>query len=153
MRAKRRGCGGLLSVLVAAGVLLAACGGGGESSTAAAMSEAEFVAAAEAICERADKRIEAAAGKRLGPGEPSEEELEKFAIAAVVPYTQQIIDGIEGLTPPASLADTVSEMTAEAQSVNDRLKAEPGELAASEDPFAEVSRLARQAGLDACAGE
>jgi hypothetical protein len=153
MRSKRWRCGGLLAVLATAGVLLAACGGGGESSTTAAMSKAEFVAAADAICERADKQIEAAAGRLLGPGEPTDQQFEKFATAAVVPGTQQIIDGIERLTPPASLAGAVSEMTAEAQSVNDRLKAEPAELTGSEDPFTKVGRLARKAGLAACAAE
>ncbi len=153
MRAKGWSCGGLLAGLAIGGALLAGCGGGGGSSTASAMGEAEFVAAADAICERADKRIEAAAGKLLGPGEPTDRQFEKFATAAVVPYTQQIIDGIEGLTPPSSLVGTVAEMTAEAQSVADRLKAEPAGLAGSEDPFTEVSQLARQAGLDACAAE
>ncbi len=87
--------------LAIGGALLAGCGGGGGSSTTSAMGKAEFVAAADAICERADKRIEAAAGKLLGPGEPTGQQFEKFATAAVVPYTQQIIDGIEELTPPS----------------------------------------------------
>jgi hypothetical protein len=156
-------CGASLAALLASGALVAGCGGGGHGSTAsgggdrgstaATASDPHFAAKADAICKRADKRMQAAAGKYLGPGKPTRRQFKRFATAAVVPYTQQIIDGIRSLTPPASVADTVDEMLTEAQSVNDRLKAEPGELAGSTDPFVKVNRLAKQAGLDACAGD
>ncbi|MGA8217140.1 MAG: hypothetical protein WB771_01120 [Solirubrobacterales bacterium] len=133
---------------------MAGCGGSSDSSTTtAALSKSEFVAKADAICERGDKRIEAAAERYLGPGRPTRAQFVRFANAAVVPQTQQIVDGIRALDPPADVADTVDQMIADAQSVNDRLKADPEELASSEDPFADVNRLAKEAGLDACAGD
>ena len=88
-----------------------------------------------------------------GPGRPTRRQFAAFATGAVVPYTQQTIDGIARLSPPQTVADSVDAMLAEAQSVNDRLKAQPAALAGTDDPFAKVGRLAKQAGLDGCAGD
>ena len=153
MRIGRRHCGASLAAVLASGALAAGCGGSDQGSTAAKASDPDFAAKANAICERGDKRMQAAAGKYLGPGEPTRRQFKRFATTAVVPYTQQIIDGIRSLTPPASVSDTVDAMLAEAQSVTDRLTAAPETLAGSDDPFTKVNRLAKQAGLDACAGD
>jgi hypothetical protein len=153
MRLGTRRWGASLSALLMCGALAAGCGSGNEDPTAAKAGDPDFALKADAICARNDKRIEAAAARYLGPGRPTRRQLARFAAAAVVPYTQQTIDGIARLSPPPTVADTVDAMLAEAQSVNDRLKAQPAALAGTDDPFAKVGRLAKQAGLDGCAGD
>ena len=145
MKIRRKACGAALAAVVAAGALVAGCGGGDDSSTAT-LSQSEFVAKASAICGPAGKQIEAAAHKYLGTGRPTTGEFERFVNAAVVPDTQQVIDGLNGLTPPASQAATYSALVDELQSVNDQLKANPQLLAQQGDPFAKSNQLAKQSG-------
>jgi hypothetical protein len=153
MKIGRTHYGVSLAGLLATGALVAGCGGSDDSSTTTALSQSEFVAKATAVCEPADKQIEAAAHKYLGAGRPTAHDFEKFVTAAVVPDTQQVIDGLEGLTPPSSQAQAYDALIAELQSVNDRLKANPRALAQQGDPFAKSNQLAKQAGLGACTSE
>ena len=139
--------------LLAAGALIAGCGGGADDSTSPRLTQSELSARAAAICRPADKRIEAGARRYLGPGRPTSQQFERFVTAAVVPNTQQVIDGFQGLTPPANRAATYSALVRELQSVNDRLRANPKLLAQRGDPFARSHQLAKQVGLDACVGD
>jgi hypothetical protein len=149
----RRGTYGVaLASAVVAGALVAGCGGGDDSSTTT-LSQSEFVAKATAICRPVNQDIEAAAHKYLGAGRPTPQDFEQFTSTAVVPDTQQIIDGLKGLTPPAAQSGTYSALLGELQSVNDQLKANPQLLAQQGDPFAKSNQLAKQVGLDACAGD
>ena len=153
MRTKRRHVGSSLAVLLAICALIAGCGGGGGQSTATTLSHAELVAKAAAICGQANSEIEAAAREYLGSGRPTPKDLERFAAEAVVPNTEAVVTRLESLTPPSSIAATYSELVDEMRSTGARLKANPGLLAQSGDPFAKANRLAKRAGLDACAGD
>lgn len=139
------------TVLLTTGALLAGCATSSADPAKTALSQTELAAKAAAICGPAGKQIEAAAHRFLGDGEPSASDFEQFVTAAVVPETQRVIDGLEGLTPPSSDARTYGALLGQLQSVNDRLKANPMLLTRDGDPFAKSNRLAKQLGLDACA--
>src|SRR6266480_6777187 len=146
MKIGRRTYGAALASVAAAGALIAGCGSGDDSSTTT-LSQSEFVAKATAICRPVNQDIEAAAHKYLGAGRPTPQDFDQFAATAVVPDTQQVIDGLKGLTPPDGQSGTYSALLGELQSVNDQLKANPQLLAQHGDPFAKSNQLARQAGL------
>ncbi len=152
MKMGRKTSGAGLASVAVVGALLAGCGGGDESSTTT-LSQSEFAARASAICRPVNQQIEAAAHKYLGSGRPTSQDFEQFVNSAVVPDTQQVIDGLKGLTPPASQSATYSALLDELESVNDQLKANPQRLAQQGDPFAKSNQLAKQSGLDGCASD
>jgi hypothetical protein len=152
MKIGRRTYGAALASVAAAGALVAGCGGGDDSSTTT-LSQSEFVAKATAICKPVNEDIDAAAHRYLGGGRPTSQDFEQFATTAVVPDTQQVIDGFKGLTPPSGEASTYAALIEELQAANDRVKANPQLLAQQGNPYDHVNQLASQAGLDACAAD
>jgi hypothetical protein len=153
MRIGRSHWGVSLVVVLATGGLVAGCGGSSDSSTTTALSQAEFVAKATAICKPANARIEAAAHNYVsGGGPPTRQQFVRFATASIIPETQKVIDQFKDLTAPADKAQVYDALVAELQSVNDQLKADPSALQKG-DRFEKANQLARQAGLDVCAAD
>ena len=153
MKIGRKTSGAVLASALAVGALVGGCGGGDDSSTTTALSQAAFVAKATAACKPVDQDIEAAAHKYLGSGRPTSQDFEQFATTAVVPDTQQVIDGFKGLTPPSSQASTYAALINELQAANDQVKANPQLLAQQGNPYEQANELARKSGLDACAAD
>jgi hypothetical protein len=151
-----------LAALAASGALaLAGCGGDDDTSTTAsgasetsgssgpALTKAQFVAQADAICAAGDRTIEEAI-KALGRGgEPSPADLHQFSIIAV-PAIQQEVDAIKALPPPEGDEDEVKAILAAVQKGIDKIKSDPTSI--ESDPLAEADRLAEDYGLEQCGG-
>lgn len=77
-------------------VLLAGCGGGGGGSR---LSEAEFIAAADAICKEYEAKLNAI------PAPQSPDEFDEFADKSI-PIAKEGRDKLAALNPPEDLQDT-----------------------------------------------
>lgn len=151
-----------------AGLILVGCGGGDDSTTTAgasgtsgaqgaALSKSEFLAQGNAICEKGDKEINAAASKIFTQGQaPSQADQEKFVTDTVIPNIQGQIDGLSALSPPSGDEDQVQAIIDAAQSALDQIKSDPSlitDQSGGSDPFAEANKLASAYGLDKCGSD
>ena len=158
----------LLSLVLAMGLVAAGCGDDDDETTTAAtsettggvvagapLSEDEFIAEADAICEAGDAEIDAAAQDFFPEGgSPGIAEETAFASEVLLPSIQEQIDQIRGLTPPEGSEDDVTAFLDTAQETVDELKEDPTPLTgggSGGDPFTETERLATQLGLQVCA--
>ncbi len=133
-----------------AGALLAAgCGSSGsDTSTSAALSKADFVAQANAICSKGNKATDAA-GAQLHHG-MSGAQIAAVVNKSFVPAVQVEIDGIRALGAPAGDESTVSSMLDLAQADLDEVKADPS-LIGDSNQFADFAKVAHPYGLTSCA--
>jgi hypothetical protein len=158
----------LLAAVLAAGLIAVGCGGDDDEDTTAAAtttgatgatgaaggvppSKSEFIRQADQICKQGDQEIDQAA-QQLGPGRPSDEQLEQFATETLVPGIQGQIDDIRALTPPPRDEQQITEFLDSAQDALDQLEQDPSLLLReSGDPFKETTQLARDYGFEDCA--
>jgi hypothetical protein len=148
----------MLATVLAAGLIAAGCGGDDDDDTAAATptpggeppSKSEFIQEADAICSEGDQEIDQAA-EQLGPGRPSDQELEQFTTGTLVPGIQQQIDDLRALTPPAGDEEEISQFLDSAQQALDELEQDPALLLSGDDPFVEVRQFGERYGFEACA--
>jgi hypothetical protein len=154
-------------LVLAAGLICAGCGDDDDETTTAAttettgsvagspLSEDEFIAEADAICEAGDAEIDAAARDFFPEGgSPGIAEEKAFALEVLLPSIQEQLDQIRGLTPPEGSEDDVAAFLDTAQETVDELEEDPTPLTgggSGGDPFAEAERLATQLGLQVCA--
>jgi len=142
---------GLLAGALLGGILIGACGSGEDRLT-----REEFVAQANAVCTASNQRVEqaaAAAFSTLAEGQqPSREEMQAFIDILTTEVEDQLSD-LRALAPPEDMQAQIDALLAEVQRALDEIKTKEPEqvLLSGEDPFAEASRLAGAAGLDACA--
>jgi hypothetical protein len=157
------------SLALVAATIGAGCGGGDDTTTTGAtgasgatgaqgapLSKSAFLAKGNAICKKGNQTINQKANqyfKSVG-NQPSSAQFDKFANETLIPNIQAQITAIEGLTPPSADTDQVNAITDAAQQALDKVKADPSLLQQNggSDPFAEVNKLAKQYGLDECAG-
>ena len=150
---------GRLGRMAIAGMLmvgLAAVGCGGSSSNTSsntkstatvAITKAEFVAKANAICSRADPVLSAAGAKLAS--RPNKAQIAALVKRTYVPSIEAQITGIRALgTPPGDQA-TVTSMLRLVQADLNKLKSNPTLVAT--DVFADFAKLAHPYGLTACA--
>jgi hypothetical protein len=148
--------------IVVAAVLIVALGatGCGSSSkksssapaattTAPAITKAEFVAKANAIC-TAGNKLTNAAGAQLGRS-PNKAKAVAVVKNAFVPAIQAQISRIRALGAPAADKATVTKMLDLAQADLDKVKSKPSLLASNANPFGNFARIAHPYGLKACA--
>lgn len=144
---------GFAGLLAAAALAAAGCGGGASTTAdeAGAITGDEWIAQADAICEKGDAEIEEA-GDALGK-KPSPEDQAEYAENTVLPSVQSQVDQVAALPVPEGWDEQVSDLVASAQQGIDDLTADPTLLGAEgdEDPFAETRDLAKDLGLKHCA--
>jgi hypothetical protein len=142
----------VLAIAVAA--FAAGCGSSSDStssSTTAALTKAEFIQQADAICTKGNKADDAAQKKAFGSGKPTQKEFEQFVTGALIPSVQGQISGVEALTPPAGDEATVKKMLDDSQAALDKLKSDPTlVLQQSSDPFAKSNQELKAYGLKVC---
>jgi len=149
----------LTVLLVASSLALAgaACGGdddegggGGEP-----LSQDEFVAQGNEICEEGDIQTEAAFEETFGDTEeePPADEVEDFIRNELIPVIQDQIDGLRDRTPPETLQEDFVAMLDDAEAALDEVRDMSAEeiLSEQDDPFAAVNAQAEELGLTACA--
>ncbi len=137
--------------LLAVGV--GGCGGGDsttDTSTAAALSKAEFVKQANAICAEGNKETDAIF-ESFEKGEPKAE-AETVIENEFVPSVQGQIDEIRALGAPEGDEATVDHMLDLAQADLDRIENEPGIVISGEeeDQFADFAKVGHPYGLTEC---
>jgi hypothetical protein len=134
-------------LLLATGLIVAGCGDGDDDT----LSKSEFIAKADAICEKGNKEIEAAPSP-AGGDRPSQQALEQFATDTLIPNIQKQVNDIRALEPPEEDESQVDAILNSAQTSIDELKADPSKIT-DEDSFAEANKLARDYGLKVCGEE
>jgi DNA repair ATPase RecN len=148
------------TLALAAGSVAAGCGGGNDTTTTeqAALSKGAFAAQANEICRKGNQDLRQAGQKFFkslnlsGNERPTAEQVQRFAAQTAIPNIQAQITAVEALPAPAGDEDQVKAITDSAQQALDKLKQDPSLLQSNDDPFAEANRLAKQYGLDQCAG-
>jgi len=116
-----------------------------------ALTRDEFVTQANAICAAGNAKIEAAVPENSSVP-PSGDAGTRF-YETIVDETQNTVDGIAALEPPAEIEADVDAMVAAARDVLAEMRATPADefFQTNEDAFAEVNETASSLGLDACA--
>lgn len=139
------------AVLVAA--VFAGCGGDG------AMSEEEFVGAANEICrnvrdDAAALQAQVSAEMKEHPGQVRQIFVESLNEEAI-PLIRGMFDEISALDPPPELEEGVDRLTSEAYAGLDEQEADPiaalEENLRGESPFGGATEAATDLGLDDCA--
>ncbi len=147
----RRAAGVLIAgTLVVTGFALAGCGSSSSttaSTTAPAITKAEFVAKANAICGKADPVL-SAAGAKLET-RPPEAQVAALVKGIYVPSIQAQITSIKALGVPAGDEAAVANMLALAQADLNKIENDPSLIAT--DAFADFAKVAHPYGLTACA--
>jgi hypothetical protein len=153
-------------VLIAAG-----CGGGNDATVSGAsgpsgatgaqrapLTKEAFLAKGNAICKKGNQDLNQAGQQffnslGLNQGQmPSSDQIQQFATETAIPKIQSQISAIEALPAPSGDEDQVKAITDAAQADLEKLKQDPSLLESRNDPFADANKLAKQYGLDACAG-
>ena len=146
--------------VVAVGVLAAGCGGGDDTSseTSAALSKAEFVKQADAICAKGNEAIEGeveefAEDNDVDIEKPTAEQQEEVIADVVAPATRQQIEEIAELGVPSGDEEQIEAMIESVETGTDELEEQPELLLEEKNPLADGSKLARAYGLKECGEE
>ena len=139
----------LIAILTAA-LPAAGCG----SSEDDALTKAEFIAQADAICKKAHDKFEKDFNQAFsGNPRPSQAQLNEFAESTLVPGVQGEIDDIGALEPPTADEAEVNAIIDAVQGGVDKIKADPGVLSPKVefDPQKKGHQLAKEYGMKECA--
>ena len=140
---------GVLSVLIA-GLVIAGCGSSDSSTTTtAALSKADFVAQANAICDKGNAQTQQLANQTFTNNKPTQAQITAFTTGQVANIQAQI-DQITALGAPSGDEQTVSQMLDLAQQDVDKLKNDPS-AAKDNHLFDNFVAVAHPYGLTTCA--
>jgi hypothetical protein len=132
-------------MLLVVGSLAAGCGSSSDST--ATLTKSQFLAQANAICSKGNRRL-ASAEKALGT-KASLSQFKSYVADEWAPAIQDQIDEIEALSAPSADQDTVSNMLEIAQQDLDKVKSDPTSL--TNESFTSFAKLAHPYGLTECA--
>ena len=149
---RRIGAG--IASLALAGTIV---GGAAVSAFADPLSSTEFKKQANEICAQGNQQIEATAQQVFGNlpqgQEPSADQLQAFA-AAAIPNIKQQIEAVAALEAPKSLRAKVKKAISSARKAVTKVEADPSLLADEKhDPFAGTNKQLKKIGLKECAGD
>jgi hypothetical protein len=142
-------------------VLLAGCGGASLSAPArssgtarvtggTAITKAEFIKQADAICEKTDATQTAAVEAQLGSSNPNHHEVEQAIEKYALPPIKEEVDELEGLEVPAGDRVQIRAILRGIKGAVRRAEADPGSVVSGSGPFASVEKLGREFGFAAC---
>jgi hypothetical protein len=153
--ARRRLCGlALVGSLSIASLGFAGCGSSHKATTvpidrtAPAITKAEFVRKANAICAKGNAKNKAA-GAKLG-AEPAEAQVVAFVKNTEVPAVQAQIKALKALGAPPGDEATVAKMLTLAQAAVNAVKARPAIVTSGANVFARFASVAHPYGLVSC---
>ena len=152
-------------LLIVAVMLMVGCGGGDSEASSGdvtvetdALSKAEFLKQADAICTRVRGRFtqEYTAffrSAKLKTSQAGQEEfLDETIEKVVLPnYEDRMIDEVATLGAPRAFAPEVSNFLDTLQRRLDEIQEDPQKLINTAFPFAKAAKAAEDAGLDGCA--
>jgi hypothetical protein len=149
----------LVTVIVGGALLLGACSSSGSSkaastTTVAAVTKADFVAKANAICTDYNSRIAQAAGN-VSATTPQDQQVTLLQ-TKIIPLIRQEVADLRKLTPPAADSQQVAAIfdavSSGLDAASQKLKTDPATaLGTSYHPFTPADNLATTYGLTACA--
>ena len=154
-----RGPIALIAAVVAITMLVAGCGGGSDASSGGSISKEEFIAKADAICKKGNKRMEAELFKFLRKSrsggsltKPSVEDNEKFIVTVLIPSLKQEISELKELGVPEGDEEKVDAMIAALEEGLETAEDDPETVAAgtADIVFGIASRLAGEYGIETC---
>lgn len=143
----------VLAVLLAAVV---GFGCGSDDGSESALTKAEFIKQADAICEQGNARIEAEAeefGKEHESEQGTEEHQKQLVTEVVVPGIQAQAEKIADLGAPEGDEETIEEMIEAVEEGAAELEANPLAGMEGKAPLGDASKIARAYGLRECASE
>ena len=136
---------------------IAGCGGSDDSETSGgeqeALSKAEWVKQADAICTKANDRQEALLQKAAQDvtGSPSKSDQADFVVNAGVPPLREAAASLEELGAPAGEEEKAEAFIDALEKALDEIEAEPVEFSEAKiEPFTPVERQAEKLGLEIC---
>jgi uncharacterized lipoprotein len=154
----------LFGVLVIA--LVAGCGGGSDNTSSdstdggSALTKAEFIKEADAICEKGNESISAEAEEFAEENEidiekPTTAEQEEVVSDVVAPAVQEQAEKIDELGAPEGEEEEVAEIVEAVESGAGEAEASPDTIVegSGPGPFAEANKLANSYGLKVCGSE
>jgi hypothetical protein len=138
-------------------LLVAGCGGGDDDSSAGepSLSKEEFIAKADAVCKRGNKRVEIAFGEFLNENKdikrPEPSDYEGLVGDVLVPSVKQEIEEVRALDAPDGDEGEIDEMITALEEGVETAEDNPKAVTASSDAvFGIASRLAGEYGLEVC---
>lgn len=139
------------ALALSVGLIAAGCGddddSGDTGTESTALTHAQFVDEANAICEQGNSELQEA-----GPNGPdvTEDDLNAFVTDTLVPTIQGMVDDISALDMPEEDQETFDGIATDTEEVLDELEADPSSIADG-DPFADVNKELAALGLTTCA--
>ncbi len=152
-----------MAALIGAAALalaVAGCGGGDDttSETSAALTKAEFIKQADAICVKGEEALEGeveefAEENDVDTEKPTKEQQEEVIADVVAPATRQQVEQISDLAAPSGDEETIEAMVEAVETGSTELEDNPELLLEGENPLRDGSKLARAYGLEECGEE
>ena len=150
------------ALLAVAGIVLCAAGLAGCGDDEPALSAEEFRRRGNAICLAGDAELEQAGEALFGDDVgalPEPQAIATFFTDKAIPIARKKLDQLEQLDPPERDRETLEEMIAAGREatehVEEGLEEDPEQFLneTGPDPFDDFDELARDLGLDDCAGK
>jgi hypothetical protein len=145
-----------LIIVVVATVLFAGCGGDDSSSSANSISKEEFIAKANAVCKRSNKRMEVAFAKFLKANrdikKPTDPALQQLVGDVMVPSIKREIEELRALGIPDGDEEKVEAMVSALEEGLETAEDNPKVVTStsSDTIFGIASRIASEYGLETC---
>lgn len=137
--------------------LVAGCGGGSGDTSTVAVSMAQFVKSADAICEKATEKVGSDLGvylkkKHFSIGaNPTNAQATGLVNDVLAPDVEKEVDELRALGAPSGDEDEVEAIVVAVEGGLERARKSPKAVVQGElDLFGEASELARNYGLKAC---
>ena len=128
-------------------------GGGTAGNSSEAVSTAQFVKQANAVCEKGlrekDEAVQQAVSETESGGSSSRSDLEGLVSEVVLPKLKKIEADLRGLNPPSKDVNTVGKILTKLEGAIEHTREDPGVMLDS-NPFLVVSKEAARYGLTAC---
>ena len=134
---------------------IAGCGGGSDETEPEALSKAQYIKQADAICNRTNDRQEALLKQeiqdRKATGVPSNSERSAFVTNSGLPPLEEEADRLEALGGPTGEEDKAEALVSALRKAVTDIEAEPLAFAEAEsEAFAPVEQIALKLGLKVC---
>lgn len=140
------------AVLIAIALIVAGCGGGGGSSSTAALTKAQYVKQADAICKKGQQEREAAVNElaeEVKPGAEAGELPKAGLVKAIIEPLGNMVDELAALPAPEGDEEQVEEIVEGYKKPVEEIEAEES-VAFNGALFQEADNKALKYGIENC---
>lgn len=149
----RRALRPTIAIALVSGLLVAGCGDDDDDDAGIATSELskqEWVEQANEICAKGNEEVGKAAQETFSQGEPSQQQVEEFALDVAMPGTQEQVDEIRALGAPEGDENEIAAILDTAQEGIEEIHDDPSKLDDGESTLDEASQQMAEYGVAAC---